>query len=84
MVMGLGAMKGQSDLRKATCRVKIDIPSLTRAKDADQPLAVDLRQWICSAAMIIDQRLTKAIFWTNIKFHRFCLFGDGTTNCFRQ
>jgi len=58
--------------------------SLTQAKDADQPLAVDLRQWICAAAMMIDQRLTNARFWTNIKFHRFCLFGDGATNCFRQ
>jgi hypothetical protein len=37
-------------------------------------LAVDLRQWICAAAMMIDQRLTNASFWTNIKFHRFaCL-----------
>jgi len=47
MVLSLGAMKGQSDLRKATCRVKIDKASLTRAKEADQPLAANLRQWIC-------------------------------------
>jgi hypothetical protein len=64
--------------------VKIYKTSLTRAKDADQPLAVDLRQWIYAAAMMIDQRLTNASFWTNIKFYRFCLFGDGATNRFRQ
>jgi hypothetical protein len=34
--------------------------------------------------MMIDQRLTNASFWTNIKFHRFCLFGDRTITCFRQ
>jgi len=85
MVMGLGAMKGQSDLRKATCRVKIDKPSLTRAKDADQPLAANLRQWICGAAMMIDQRLTKAIFWTNINpLSCSGRSGDGAINCFRQ
>jgi hypothetical protein len=64
--------------------MKIDNTSLTRAKDADQPLALNLRQWIRAAAMMIDQRLTNASFWTNIKFRRFCLFGDGATNCFCQ
>jgi len=46
--------------------------------------AVSLWQQICLAAMMIDQRLTNASFWANIKFHRFCLFGDRTITCFRQ
>ena len=40
--MGLGAMKRA----KTPAEWKGAIKSLTRAKDADQPLAVDLPQWI--------------------------------------
>ena len=79
MVMGLGAMKRVGRLAKC----KGSILSLTRAKDADQPLAAGSRQWICRTAMMMDQRLTNAVFWLNINFlSGFCLFGDGAMNCF--
>ena len=79
--MGLGAMKRA----KQPAEWQGTIESLTRAKDADQPLDVDLWQWICAATMMIDQRLTSASFWTNIELLScFGLSGVGAINCFRQ
>jgi hypothetical protein len=49
--MGLGAMKRA----KQPAEWQGAIESLTRAKDANQPLAVDLRQRIYLNAMIIDR-----------------------------